>query len=764
MRPLLSSFVVLLAIAAPATPRAAELASIIGTNGSARDVQVVGALAYVADGAGGLRLFDLTDPANPAPLGSVPPLAGGTARAVEVAGTRAYVANGDPGVQIVDVGDPGEPIEIGSFDPAGSTSITRAQGDIVYAASATGVSVWNVADPLLPVPLGALPGPAFGSLRIANGHLVATTDAASPRFRVISVANPATPVEIASLPDVSGDIAVDGDTVWVSSDDAFPSGLVGIDLSNPALPTVFARAVAVDELGQIAGPPAVRGRTLFAGSLLMASLDDIGSPQPHRLGAVDLPFSAEDVEISDNQAYVTTQNPGATDAGGLSIVEVQNPAAPTVAVNVPLGRSFGLDVVKTGTVRTAYVAAEESLTLIDVSIPQSPGILSSPDLNGRVLDVDVEGTIAAALVTRLAAGCELVTVDVANPATPVVLDRMSFGGSPGTVVVTGTTAWVACAFADTVHVVDLSDPADLNEIDTIVSGGDPRIARDGDFLYIQTSGEVSIYNVANPADSVFIGSTPFPSGAAPIRIDAQNRRLFAPPLRVFSYRNPAAPRLQNERFVEDALAVRSVRLVGRRLYVPMWRAGFTGRLAIYDVEEPGRSEIATLYGTGLVGLPTAIGVNFDTGLVVSALGAAGLQVWDASADVAAHPCIDGIDNDGDGDVDGEDFGCLDAYDDSEISACIDGIDNDGDGLVDRPADPGCATTLAVRENPQCQDGVDNDGDGAVDWPADDKCMSATDNDELINTPTCGLLGIEPALVLAAAAVAKRRRSLRAAAR
>lgn len=764
MRPALLP-VLALGLALPAPSHAAELASTIATAGSARDVQVVGALAYVADGAGGLRIFDLSDPANPAPLGDVPPLAGGTARAVEVTGTRAYVANGAPGVQIVDVADPALPVEIGSFDPAGVTSIARAQGDIVYTASTGGVDVWDVSDPQAPDPLGDLPGPEFGSLRIANGHLVGTADAATPPFRVIDVSDPAAPVEIASLPDVRGDLAVDGGTVWASSDAAFPSGLVGVDLSNPAQPSVFARATAVDEVGQISGPPAVRGRMLFAGSLLIASLDDAGTPQPQRLGAVDLPFSAEDVEISDNQAYVTTQNPGATDDGGLSIVEVQNPAAPTVAVNVPLGRSFGLDVVKIGTVRTAYVAAEESLRLFDVSIPQSPSPLSAPDLGGRVLDVDVEGTLAAVLLTRVAAGCELVTMDVSNPALPAERDRMNFAGSPGTVVVTGTTAWVACAFADTVHAVDLSDPANLVEIDTIVTGEDPRIARDGDFLYVQTSEAVSIYNVANPADSIFVGSAPALTAAAPIRIDAQNRRLWAPPLRAFSYRNPAVPILQNERYVEDALAVRSVRTVGRRLYVPMWRPGFAGRLAIYDVEEPGRSEIATLFGTGLVGLSTGIGVNFDTGLVVSALGAAGLQVWDASADVAAHPCIDGLDNDGDGDVDGEDFGCLDASDDSEISACIDGIDNDGDGLTDRPADPGCATTLAVRENPQCQDGVDNDGDGDVDFPADDKCESPTDNDELINTPKCGLLGIEPVLAIAAAAAAtKRRRSRRAAAR
>lgn len=56
-------------------------------------------------------------------------------------------------------------------------------------------------------------------------------------------------------------------------------------------------------------------------------------------------------------------------------------------------------------------------------------------------------------------------------------------------------------------------------------------------------------------------------------------------------------------------------------------------------------------------------------------------------------CGDGLDNDGDGKVDGADPGCSGASDDDEYNpppvACNDGVDNDGDGLVDL-ADSGCS--------------------------------------------------------------------------
>jgi Tol biopolymer transport system component len=70
-------------------------------------------------------------------------------------------------------------------------------------------------------------------------------------------------------------------------------------------------------------------------------------------------------------------------------------------------------------------------------------------------------------------------------------------------------------------------------------------------------------------------------------------------------------------------------------------------------------------------------------------------------------------------------------------ACSDGVDNDGDGQIDFPADPGCTSASDNNEtNPACNDGIDNDGDGRTDFPADPGCTSASDNDEF-NAPPSG---------------------------
>ena len=83
-------------------------------------------------------------------------------------------------------------------------------------------------------------------------------------------------------------------------------------------------------------------------------------------------------------------------------------------------------------------------------------------------------------------------------------------------------------------------------------------------------------------------------------------------------------------------------------------------------------------------------------------------------------CSDGFDNDGNGFVDCEDFNCagLGVCLETTNARCTDGLDNDADGFVDCD-DFDCSRNPAVSvcaeiTNALCTDGVDNDRDGFVD--------------------------------------------------
>jgi cysteine-rich repeat protein len=136
-----------------------------------------------------------------------------------------------------------------------------------------------------------------------------------------------------------------------------------------------------------------------------------------------------------------------------------------------------------------------------------------------------------------------------------------------------------------------------------------------------------------------------------------------------------------------------------------------------------------------------------------------------SAACEVEECRDGVDNDGDGGIDLEDFGCDSPDDLSErtepgVIACDDGVDNEAipDGLIDFPDDPGCGHPLLTTESPACQDGQDNDGDGLIDFDGglsalgyvaadlDPECGAAYQASESSTAVSCGL-GVELAFLL-----------------
>jgi hypothetical protein len=82
--------------------------------------------------------------------------------------------------------------------------------------------------------------------------------------------------------------------------------------------------------------------------------------------------------------------------------------------------------------------------------------------------------------------------------------------------------------------------------------------------------------------------------------------------------------------------------------------------------------------------------------------------FDASPDASLPECSDGVDNDCDGEIDGDDPGCAgpDDRDEHGTAECDDGFDNDFDGDTDyKVLGPGC------------------------DQPGDDNCNNPEDDNE-----------------------------------
>ena len=128
--------------------------------GAVNALAVQGDTAYAGVGPR-LLVFDVSNPQQPALLGQTPPFAD-IVQDVAAAGARVYVATGASGLRIVDVSTPTRPVEVGAFATAGFASGVAAFGH--YAAVADrqdGLLIVDVSNPASPTLIGSLATPGL---------------------------------------------------------------------------------------------------------------------------------------------------------------------------------------------------------------------------------------------------------------------------------------------------------------------------------------------------------------------------------------------------------------------------------------------------------------------------------------------------------------------------------------------------------------------------------------------------------------------------
>ncbi len=90
----------------------------------------------MADGAGGLRIIDISHPNTPLEVGCYP--TAGEAVDVAVAGSLVFVAVEGEGVQVVNVYNPSAPFEALFFDTPGDARGVALGDEVVYIADGAG--------------------------------------------------------------------------------------------------------------------------------------------------------------------------------------------------------------------------------------------------------------------------------------------------------------------------------------------------------------------------------------------------------------------------------------------------------------------------------------------------------------------------------------------------------------------------------------------------------------------------------------------------
>ena len=109
-------------------------------------------IAYVADGRGGLKLLNVSDPVSVSELSAIATTA--PARDVDVVNGIAYVAVGSRGLDIFDVSDPSNPIFLSNYQSPFFTAGVSVDDDKAYLAEWDIVEVIDVSNGQAPSLLG----------------------------------------------------------------------------------------------------------------------------------------------------------------------------------------------------------------------------------------------------------------------------------------------------------------------------------------------------------------------------------------------------------------------------------------------------------------------------------------------------------------------------------------------------------------------------------------------------------------------------------
>ena len=367
---------------------------------------VDGDTVFVLDDMEGLLVIDISNPAEPALLGALPGDSDGeeymaqqtAERGMAFSGGNVFITDAAYGVDIVDVSSPSSPQRLARYHSPVPWTLwdISVQDQTAYLVGInSGFRVVDVSDPANMVELGFddsrkdLYSQSPTGLAV-DGNYASISDSNYP-FHVYDLSDPSEPDEVgaiydAAAPDGAADIAVSGNTAYVSGSgakDAFypGDGLWVIDISDPENP----QEVKFLDLPNAGWQLAVSGSTLYALDAYGANgganpeeplslrVIDISSPFNPVPGAV-IPFPQRtpigmgswDVQASQDRLYISLS------MMELKVFDISDPASPVDMGNFPVYFSGGGKMAVEGGVLAAGV-----VQAYDVSQDGQPVMIAS---------------------------------------------------------------------------------------------------------------------------------------------------------------------------------------------------------------------------------------------------------------------------------------------------------------------------------------------------------------------------------------------------
>jgi hypothetical protein len=381
-----------------------KISEAIHTRGIVTDLCYSNNRLYIADGKGGLEIWDISILTTPEKLGSC--FTPEDAQGVSVTGSYCCVADGNAGLKIIDISNPKNPLTIGSNKTPGSAMRVAVSGSYCYVVNHSGVP----------------PHTQYG-------------------LEIVDISNPQNPEEI--LSGRGGyDIAVSGSYCYTSQDS-------GLEITIVTAPDNLSEIGFYKTQGFTQNVQDVAVSDSFC--YLVASdglrIINIADPQnPIEIGSLLSLVNCYRVAVSEPYCYVTPT----TEWGSLGIIDVSDPHNPILVGSC--GADWKVDDMAV-TDSFCYLTSPTSLQIIDISNPQKPTPVGLLKTTATTIGVAVSGSYCYIIIDTIG----LRIIDVHNPNNPVEVGFYKTQGIAQDVAVYGSYCYLADANS-ALRIIDVSDP------------------------------------------------------------------------------------------------------------------------------------------------------------------------------------------------------------------------------------------------------------------------------------------------------------------
>lgn len=284
-----------------------EIVNVCPLPGYAMDIDLMGDLAYVADGQGGLQIVDINNPDSIFVVGEY--MSEKSIVGIAVRDTFAYLAvsHSQGGIKIINVAQPSEPVFIGEDNWYYGYNVVAPPNDTMYVYVAGGYwfVVENVSNPQYPsfVRRFSTPGDIRGIYVVDSMVYLACEQMG---MHVINLAKPDSEAMVGwvDTPSNARNIFVKENYAYITDGRA---GLVIINVSDPENPEI----VSIYNTPDYANNVFVSGNYAYIadgdGGLQVI---DISNPEePVYYGSIEMSY-ANDVYVKDDLIYVADRDMG----------------------------------------------------------------------------------------------------------------------------------------------------------------------------------------------------------------------------------------------------------------------------------------------------------------------------------------------------------------------------------------------------------------------------------------------------------------------